>query len=88
MKLYCKNCKSYSTMIYDIHSKNFMCQRCDKWLIGKYGYDIFEFDDAGDLELYVTKDMFIYLHQTYHFKNLMKIYNNRIWISTEDGIFI
>ena len=54
------------------------------FLIGSYGYEILEFNDAGDLELYVTKDMFVYLHQNGYFKQLMKIYNNRIWISTED----
>ena len=36
------------------------------------GYEILEFNDAGDLELYVTKDMFVYLHQNGYFKQLMK----------------
>ena len=53
-------------------------------LVGCNGYEILEFNDAGDLELYVTKDMFVYLHQNGYFKQLMKIYNNRIWISTEE----
>ena len=57
-------------------------------VVGCNGYEILEFNDAGDLELYVTKDMFIYLHQNGYFKKLMKIYNNRIWISTEEGILI
>ena len=82
MKLYCRSCKFYTTMEYDIYTHNFICQKCDKLLIGSYGYEILEFDDAGDLELYVTKDMFVYLHQNGYFKQLMKIYNNRIWIST------
>ena len=78
MKLYCRYCKFYTTMEYDIHSHNFICQKCDKLLVGCNGYEILEFDDAGDLELYV------YLHQNGYFKQLMKIYNNRIWISTEE----
>ena len=83
MKQYCLICKFYTTMKYDVHTHNFICQMCDKLLIGKNGHQILEFDDAGDLDLYVTKDMFIYLHQNGFFKHLMKIYNNRIWISTE-----
>ena len=82
MKLYCRSCKFYTTMEYDIYTHNFICQKCDKLLIGSYGYEILEFDDACDLELYATKDMFVYLHQNGYFKQLMKIYNNRIWIST------
>ena len=82
MKLYCRSCKFYTTMEYDIHTHNFVCQMCDKLLVGDYGYEILEFDDAGDMELYVTKDMFIYLNQHGFFKQLMKIYNNKIWIST------
>ena len=84
MKQYCKSCKIYTTMEYDICTHNFICQSCDKSLIGSYGYEILEFDDAGDLELYVTKDMFIYLNQYDFFKRLMKIYDGRIWISTEE----
>ena len=83
MNLYCKGCKFYTVMEYDSHCHNFICQTCDKLLIGRYGYEIFEFDDAGDIELYVTKDMFIYLNQHGFFKFLMKIYE-RIWISTEE----
>ena len=78
MILYCKSCKSYTVMEYDSHCHNFICQTCDKLLIGRYGYD------AGDIELYVTKDMFIYLNQHGFFKFLMKIYDDRIWISTEE----
>ena len=63
MKLYCRYCKFYTTMDYDIHSHNFICPKCYKLLVGCNGYEILEFNDAGDLELYVTKDMFIYLHQ-------------------------
>ena len=84
MKLYCRSCKFYTTMEYDIYTHNFICQKCDKLLIGSHGYEIIEFDDAGDLELYVTKDMFIYLNQHGFFKFLMKIYDERIWISTEE----
>ena len=80
MKLYCKSCKFYSTMEYDTYTHNFICQKCDKLLIGRYGYEIIEYDDA----VYVTKDMFVYLHQNGYFKQLMKIYNNKIWISTEE----
>ena len=49
MKLYCKYCKFYTTMEYDMYTHNFICQKCDKLLIGSYGYEILEFDDAGDL---------------------------------------
>ena len=82
MKLYCRYCKFYTTMECDPHSHNFICQMCDKSLVGCNGYEILEYNDAGDLELYVTKDMFIYLHQNGFFKHLMKIYNDRIRIST------
>ena len=51
MKLYCKSCKLYTIMEYDAYTRNFICQKCDKLLIGRYGYEILEFDDAGDLEL-------------------------------------
>ena len=51
MKLYCRSCKFYTTMEYDIHTHNFICQMCDKLLVGDYGYEILEFDDAGDMEL-------------------------------------
>ena len=46
MKLYCKSCKFYTTMEYDTYTHNFICQKCDKLLIGRYGYEILEFDDA------------------------------------------
>ena len=84
MKLYSRSCKYYTEMEYDSHCHNFICKLCDKLLVGSHGYEIIEFDDAGDLELYVTKDMFIYLNKHGFFKNLMKIYGGRIWISTED----
>ena len=80
MKLYCRYCKFYTTMEYDTYTHNFICQKCDKLLIGRYGYEIIKYDDA----VYVTKDMFVYLHQNGYFKQLMKIYNNKIWISTEE----
>ena len=80
MKLYCKSCKFYTTMEYDTYTHNFICQKCDKLLIGRYGYEIIKYDDA----VYVTKDMFVYLHQNGYFKQLMKIYDNKIWISTEE----
>ena len=83
MMTYCKSCKFYTTMKYDPHCHNFICQSCDKSLISRYGHEIFEYDNAGDLDLYVTKDMFIYLNQYGFFKHLMKIYDGRIWISTE-----
>ena len=84
MKLYCRSCKYNTGMEYDAHTHNFICQMCDKLLVGDYGYEILEFDDAGDMDLYVTPSMFIYLHQNGYFKQLMKIYNNRIWISTKE----
>ena len=83
MNLYCKSCKYYTAMEYDSKCHNFICQSCDKLLIGRYGYEIFEFDDAGDLELYVTKETFIFLMQNNFLKSLMEIYDNRVWISTE-----
>ena len=70
-------------MEYDSHCHNFICESCDKLLIGRYGYEILEFDDAGDIELYVTKDTFIYLIQQGFLKSLMRRYDDRIWISTE-----
>ena len=86
MITYCKSCKFHTTMEYDPHCHNFICQSCGELLISRYGYEIFEYDDAGDIELYVTKDMFIYLNQHGFFKHLMKIYDDRIWISTDDEI--
>ena len=80
MKLYCRYCKFYTKMEYDTYTHNFICPKCDKLLIGRYGYEIIEYDDA----VYVTKDMFVYLHQNGYFKQLMKIYDNKIWISTEE----
>ena len=71
-------------MEYDPDCHNFICLSCDKLLIGAYGYKIFEFDDAGDKELFVTRDMFIYLIQKGFLKSLMRIYNDRIWISTDE----
>ena len=84
MNLYCKSCKFHTTMEYESHCHNFICDSCNKFLIGTHGHEIFEFDDAGDIELYITNDMFIYLNQQYLFKSLMKIYDGRIWISTEE----
>ena len=84
VNLYCQNCKFYNEMDYDPHCHNFMCWSCERLIIGNGGYEIFEFDDAGDLELYVTKDMFIYLLQKGFMKTLMEIYKNRIWISKEE----
>ena len=82
--MYCKSCKFHNKMEYEPIYHNFICSSCDKLLIGIHGYEIFEFDDAGDLELYVTKDTFIYLMQNNFLKSLMKIYNDRIWISMEE----
>ena len=60
-------------MEYDIHSPAILSVRkCYKLLVGCNGYEILEFDDAGDLELYITKDMFIYLHQNGYFKKLIE----------------
>ena len=84
MNLYCKSCKFYNAMEYEPTYHNFICKSCDKLLIGRHGYEIFEFDDAGDEELYVTKEMFIYLIHKGFLKSLMKIYKERIWISMEE----
>ena len=56
-------------MDYDSKCHNFICSNCDKLLVGKYGHEILEFDDAGDLELYVTKDTFIFLIQNNFLKS-------------------
>lgn len=84
MKLYCKTCKFHNEMEYEPHYHNFACLSCDRLLIGRLGYQIFEFNDAGDLDLYVTKDTFIYLMQNGFLKSLMDIYDNRIWISADE----
>ena len=83
VNLYCVTCKHYTAMDYDSKCHNFICSNCDKLLVGKYGHEILEFDDAGHLELYVTKDTFIFLIQNNFLKSLMEIYGNRVWISTE-----
>ena len=83
MKLYCVTCKCRTEMDYDSECQNFICLYCDKLLVGKYGHEILEVDD-GDLNLYITKDMFIFLLQKRYFKLLMKLYDGRIWISTEE----
>ena len=82
MKLYCRSCELYTIMDFDTDTHNFICQMCDKLLVGDHGYEILEYDEAGDKESHVTPSMFVYLHQNGYFKQLMKIYNNRIWIST------
>ena len=84
MELYCRSCKLNTTMKFDMHNINFICQMCDTFLIGSDGYEILEFDTDCDPQLFVTKDMFIYLNQNGFFKVLMKIYGERIRISTEE----
>ena len=84
MRLYCVTCKCHTEMDYDSKCQNFICVNCDKLLVGKYGYEILEVEDAGDLKLYVTKDMFIFLLQKDFLGDLMEIYNDKIWISTEE----
>ena len=69
----------------DSYHYNFICPKCDNSIIGRYWYEIYEFDDAGDLELYISKDMFIYLHRNGYYNKLMKIYNNRIWTISLDN---
>ena len=81
--LYCKSCETYTAMEYDAHTRNFICQTCDKLLLGRYGYEILEYDDAGDMDLYMTENIANKLKQGGVFKKLKKFYNNRIWISTE-----
>ena len=77
MNLYCKSCKFHNAMEYDPLCHNFICQSCDKLLIRRHDYEIFEFNDAGDIELYVTKDAFIYLMQNGFIKSLMEIYKKK-----------
>ena len=84
MILYCKSCKFRNEMEYDPDCHNFICLSCDKLLIGRHGYKIFDFNNGPDVKLYVTKDMFIYLIQEGFLKSLMRIYNNKIWISTDE----
>ena len=84
MKLYCKCCKFTNEMEYEPTYHNFICRGCDMLLIGRYGYQIYEYNDAGDLDLYVTKETFIFLMQNNFLKSLMHIYNNRVWISAEE----
>ena len=84
MNLYCKSCKFHNAIEYDPQCRKLICLSCDKLLIGRHGYEIFEFNDAGNEELYVTKEMFICLIQKGFFKTLMEIYKNRIWISKEE----
>ena len=78
MNVYCKSCNILSTMRYVPDYHNFISLLCFKMIIGKHGYDIFEFNNNGYL---VTKDTFIYLMQNGFLKSLMEIYNNRICIS-------
>ena len=83
MNFYCKSCKFHIAMKYDPQCRNFICLSCDKLLIGRHGYEIFEFNDAGNEELYVTKEMFLYLIQKGFLKSLMDIYKDKIWISLD-----
>ena len=84
MKLYCKSCKFTNEMEYEPTYHNFICRGCDMLLIGRYGYQIYEYNDVGDLDLYVTKETFIFLMQNNFLKSLMQIYNNKVWISAEE----
>ena len=80
-RIYCKNCKLETKMkcLPDYH--NFICQSCNMLLLGSFGFKIVElYGDCG-LELYVTKDVLIYLAQYDFFKSLMEIYEERIYIS-------
>ena len=55
MNLYCKSCRFNNAMEYDSHCHNFICLSCDKLLIGRHGYEIFEFDDAGAISSYMSQ---------------------------------
>ena len=85
-ELYCRKCKSDTTMKFDMHNTNYICQKCDMFLMGSNGYEIFECDTYDFPQLFVTKEIFIYLNQIKFFKVLMKIYIGRIRISTEEEI--
>ena len=87
-KLDCKNCKLITKMKYLPGNHNFICQSCNIYLLGSFSYKIFELGTNWGLELYVTKDMFIYLVQYDFFNSLMEIYENRIFISTDNGVIL
>ena len=59
----CVICKSQTKRRYNVLIHNFICQKCGEALIGGFGYEILELELNGDRELYVTKDMFIYLNK-------------------------
>ena len=61
-ELYCDYCDRETRMTRIPEINNFVCQSCKRLLLNMYDFKIVEsFDDDGDLELYVTKNTFIYL---------------------------
>ena len=80
-ELYCDycDCKTKMTRIPEIN--NLICNSCKRLLLNMYGFDIIESNDEdGNLELYITKDMFIYLVSHDYLDSLMRIYEDRIYI--------
>ena len=59
-KLYCKNCKLETSMIYTPDYHNFICQSCKNLLLGPSGFKIVESYNEYGLVLYVTRDMFLF----------------------------
>ena len=82
--MYCKNCKLETSVKCIPEYHNFICQSCKKFSLGLDGLKIIESPGYNGLELYVTRDMFIYLAQYDLFKSLMEIYEERIYISTNN----
>ena len=80
MILFCKSCKFNTTMEYDFHCHNFICQSCNKLLIGRYGHEILDLK-RGDLKPDIIKDMFIHLNLNGILKFLKKLSDWGIWIS-------
>ena len=85
MKLYCRSCDSYTMMDYDAHTCNFICQHCNKLIVSDQGFNIIQIDNKdGDPELYITKTVLFDLMENGFLERLMKIYDERIYISSEE----
>ena len=80
-ELYCDYCDRETRMTRIPEINNFICQSCERLLLKMCDFKIVEsFDDDGDLELFVTKNMFIYLVSHDYLDSLMRIYEDRIYI--------
>ena len=85
-KLYCDYCNLETRMKYIRENNNFICQSCKMLLLDIDEFKIVESFNSCSLELYVTKDMLIFLPKNDFLKSLMKIYEDKIYISSSSNL--